>query len=359
MDFSPNLNLPFLLPNQAQKHVTVNETLLALDAVLQISVMSRTETTPPLTPTESSRYIPAASAIGDWAGLEGQIVCFQDGVWRAYTSQPGWVAWLVDEAALIVFNGSNWGAAQSLEQIDGLGIGTTADSINRLAVRSPASLFDYEIADHRLNINKAASTDTASLIFQTDYTGLAEFGLIGDDNFGIKVSTDGTNFISALFVRASDGSIGIGTYSPVSRLHITETDDARLTIDTGNAASGGGFDIINSGASQSWRVTGQADLFKIRDHTAGLDKLMLKAGASGDVLLTNIGKFGVATPAPTATLHVNGTLRIGQFATSALPDPVANGSGAICMVSDAVNGPGIAYSDGTHWRAIKDSAIIV
>ena len=32
MDFSANLSLPYLLPNQAQKHVTLNESLRVLDA---------------------------------------------------------------------------------------------------------------------------------------------------------------------------------------------------------------------------------------------------------------------------------------------------------------------------------------
>lgn len=32
-DFTPSLSLPFLLPAQAQKHVTVNESLAASDGV--------------------------------------------------------------------------------------------------------------------------------------------------------------------------------------------------------------------------------------------------------------------------------------------------------------------------------------
>ena len=40
MDTSPNLALPYLLANQAQKHVTVNEALRRLDALVQLSVLS-------------------------------------------------------------------------------------------------------------------------------------------------------------------------------------------------------------------------------------------------------------------------------------------------------------------------------
>ena len=38
-DFTPNLALPYVLPNQAQKHVTVNESLAAVDGLLMASVV--------------------------------------------------------------------------------------------------------------------------------------------------------------------------------------------------------------------------------------------------------------------------------------------------------------------------------
>ena len=37
-DTTPNLALPFILPSQAQKHVTHNEALQQLDAVVQLAV---------------------------------------------------------------------------------------------------------------------------------------------------------------------------------------------------------------------------------------------------------------------------------------------------------------------------------
>jgi hypothetical protein len=42
MDSTPRLALPCLLPNQTQKHVTVNEALKALDVMTGLSVHSRT-----------------------------------------------------------------------------------------------------------------------------------------------------------------------------------------------------------------------------------------------------------------------------------------------------------------------------
>lgn len=38
MDTSPRLTLPYLMPNQAQKHVTHNEALRQLDVLVQLAV---------------------------------------------------------------------------------------------------------------------------------------------------------------------------------------------------------------------------------------------------------------------------------------------------------------------------------
>ena len=70
---TPNLVLPYLAANQSQKHVTVNEALRRLDALVQISVQSTALATPPASPTEGQRWIVPASPTGAWAGHAGQI----------------------------------------------------------------------------------------------------------------------------------------------------------------------------------------------------------------------------------------------------------------------------------------------
>ena len=49
MSNTPNLSLPYILPGQAQKHVTHNEAITALDAITQLAVLDRTRTAPPET----------------------------------------------------------------------------------------------------------------------------------------------------------------------------------------------------------------------------------------------------------------------------------------------------------------------
>ena len=54
---SPTLELPLVMPAQAQKHVTVNEALLRLDALVRTVVESRSGTVQPLSPGNGEAWI--------------------------------------------------------------------------------------------------------------------------------------------------------------------------------------------------------------------------------------------------------------------------------------------------------------
>ena len=68
MDTTAKLALPYLLPQQAQKHVTHNEAIRMLDALVQLSVRKRDESDPPAAPTEGDRYALSDAPTGAWAG---------------------------------------------------------------------------------------------------------------------------------------------------------------------------------------------------------------------------------------------------------------------------------------------------
>jgi hypothetical protein len=89
MTDTPHLTLPYMLAAQSQKHVTYNETLRALDAIVHLSVLDRDLATPPASPLDGQRYIPAASATGAWAGKSLNIAAFQDGAWMFHVPQLG------------------------------------------------------------------------------------------------------------------------------------------------------------------------------------------------------------------------------------------------------------------------------
>ena len=346
---TPNLVLPYLAANQSQKHVTVNEALRRLDALVQTSVQSTALATPPASPTEGQRWIVPASPTSVWAGHAGQIAAWQDGAWAFYAPQDGWIVFDASTDALLWFNAGTglWGglitgvfsdAAFTLQddidptkqarfQIAGftagatrvftlpdvsgalavlpglaqtfqntttfsatsvtvgssaaastLGMGTgattsgvtkavnigtggvsgsitnvtigsaiagalgnltinsptvtfgstvsaiamaaanvsalylglggaTADATNRLSINAPASLFNHAGAGHQVKLNKAAATDTGSFLFQTGFSGRAEFGLTGSDDFQIKVSGDGATWFNALQLERTSGRV--------------------------------------------------------------------------------------------------------------------------------------------------------
>jgi len=208
MDETPNLGLPYIAAAQSQKHVTHNEAIRELDAVVQLSVRDRDLTAPPASPENGDRYIVAGVASGEWSGREGEIAAFQDGAWAFHAPREGWLAWVGDEDMLVAFDGTAWVGAISgaLNPAPLLGINATADVTNRLSVSAPAALLNHEGAGHQLKVNKAAETDTASLLFQTAFSGRAEMGTTGDDDFHIKVSTDGVAFKEGLVVAAASGT---------------------------------------------------------------------------------------------------------------------------------------------------------
>lgn len=110
MDATSNLQLPFIMAAQAQKHVTHNEALRALDTVVQLMVLDKDLSAPPGSPADGARYIVAASPTGDWSGQAGKVAAYQDGAWAFYAPREGWLAWAADEDALYVWTGSAWAA---------------------------------------------------------------------------------------------------------------------------------------------------------------------------------------------------------------------------------------------------------
>lgn len=203
MDMSNVLGLPLLQPAQAQKHVTHNEALRILDALVQLTVVDHATGAPPSAPSASgTRYIVGPGASGDWAGHEGDVALFENGQWQFFAAQSGWVALSQANMALIAYNGSTWGptalAPEALHNLAGIGVNATPDPTNRLAVSAPATLLNHEGGDHRLTVNKAGSGDTSSLVFQSGYSGRAEMGLAGSDGFSVRTSADGSAWQTAL-----------------------------------------------------------------------------------------------------------------------------------------------------------------
>ncbi len=325
MSTSTNLSLPFLQEAQAQKHVTVNEALLALDEVVQLSVESRGLAVPPGAPSEGERHIVPSGASGAWTGWTGHVAVYRDGVWQRRVPHTGWLAYIADEAALVVFDGSDWqgiGAPGGTTSL--LGVNATADTTNRLTVSSDAVLFNHAGGDSQMKINKNTVTDTASLVFQTGFSGRAEFGLVGSDTFAVKVSADGIQFVEGFKVESS-GAFTVGSALRVWHGLGADTSSVALGMDAADAVttgventalgaqtataltSGDGNTFVGNAAGSS--VTTGDDNVSVgrlagRDNVSGVDNVFVGSGAGlvslGDQC-TAVGKDALATSGTAVT----------------------------------------------------------
>ncbi len=210
-DQSTRLSLPYLAEAQSQKHVTVNEGLRRLDALVHLSVVSATTTEEPATPAEGEGFILPAGASGSaWASqAQDTVAVWQDGAWVFLAPIIGMVAYVADEEDLRVFTGAMWAL---LRERTSLGVNASPDSTNRLAVKSDAVLISHDDVtpgngDTRLVLNKSAGDKTASLVFQSAFSGKAEFGLTGSDDFTIKVADDGGTFRDAIVIDRQTGAV--------------------------------------------------------------------------------------------------------------------------------------------------------
>lgn len=219
MENTANLTLPYIMPSQAQKHVTHNEALRILDAVVQLAIIDRDLATPPSSPQDGDRYIVAAGAAGAWQDRDGCIAAWQDGGWAFLLPRPGWLCFVIDEGALLCWTGAAWDSAApasgALQNISLLGIGTAADAANPFAAKVNNALWAARTTGEggsgnlRYVMNKQGPEHALSLLMQSNWSGRAEIGLAGSDDLSFKVSPDGAAWREALRIDRASGRIDL------------------------------------------------------------------------------------------------------------------------------------------------------
>lgn len=331
-DLSPILSLPLLQAAQAQKHVTHNEALMRLDLLVQMTVADRTLAAPPVGPVSGQRHIVAAAPTGAWAGQADKIAHWLDGAWQFITPYSGWRAWVTGEGAEVLFNGTAWVDAAGATvppnlSVDEIGISASSDATNRLALSSAASLFNHAGAGHQLKLNKAASTDTGGLLFQTGFSGRAEVGTLGSDNFSLKMSGDGTSYTTALEVSAS--TAGVEVFKP---LHLTGQSappsspaDGLLWHDSTRGQ------LMARIAGQTRVIDQQADLPFLLPATAEFVMTTMGSGGATTVLTGAAGRIDIFPFVPSADLVIDA---LGINCTTA----VAAAQGKLVVYDALANG---------------------
>lgn len=220
-DSTPRLGLPWLMPAQARKHVTVNEALGRLDAITGAAVASRALAVQPSDPAEGDAYILPAGASGSaWAAFfEHDLVYFQDGAWARVGARAGLTAYVADEGALVMHDGAAWtafsDAIATLSNLQSLGVGAAPDAANPFTAKLNQALWTARPAaeggtgDLRYTLNKEGEPETLSMLFQSGWSGRAEIGLTGSDDLSVKTSPDGSSWTTALKADRQTGALDL------------------------------------------------------------------------------------------------------------------------------------------------------
>ncbi|MGB5558485.1 MAG: DUF2793 domain-containing protein [Paracoccaceae bacterium] len=105
---TPRLSLPLLQAAQAQKHITLNESLVRLDGLTQLVLNSVGSIVPPGLATDGDCFAVPVGATNAWAGKDGHVAVYSNGGWIFIMPKAGWRAWISDTSSSALFDGANW-----------------------------------------------------------------------------------------------------------------------------------------------------------------------------------------------------------------------------------------------------------
>lgn len=125
---TPRIGLPLLQPAQAQKHVTVNEALIRLDALAGLVLEGLDRTAPPAAPAEGACWTVAPGAAGAWAGQGGTIAIAVNGGWVHVVPAAGMRGHLRSGEA-VAFDGQGWRVGALTMTPSGAGLGARSAEV--------------------------------------------------------------------------------------------------------------------------------------------------------------------------------------------------------------------------------------
>jgi hypothetical protein len=217
MTDTSRLALPVIEAAQAQKHVTHNEALALLDALVQLTVESRMLTTPPASPADGACYIPGPGATGAWSGWDGHIAVYSGG-WFRIVPLPGLKAWVRAERLTVTYEDGVWR--------DGIALTAHGGRVTLRAREEELTLTGAyaETAD------TAFIPDRAIVLGVSARTTLA---IAGATSYGVGITSDAGKFGN--FLGIALGSTNIGVIGPTGFYADTRV---RVTANGGNFTAG-------------------------------------------------------------------------------------------------------------------------
>ena len=238
-DDTPNLALPYILPGQAQKHVTHNEALRLLDVMVQLSVLDRTRTAPPASPSEGDRHLVAAGATGAWDGWDDSIAFRIDGAWLRLIPRTGWQTWVEAEALPLIRTASAW---LGLDAAMGLITQSASVTVARGTHDSTVGMAVFE--DTLSGLSGAAIPSSIVIPAGTLLLGVSTrtlTAITGATSFDCGIAGTPDKFGASLGIAPGSTHLGIITPEPVL------TDTAVLLTASGGPFTGGAVRVAIHG----------------------------------------------------------------------------------------------------------------
>ncbi len=322
MSNSTNLTLPFLTLGQAQKHVTVNENLLRLDALVQLNVVSATTSAQPGSPSDGAVYIlPSGKTGADWAAMANNALAYyRDGIWEQIAPREGWLAFVKDTDQLLYYTGAAW------------------------SLFPAAKILTVSASDKLLGRVSSGAGAAEEVTFTDQAQQLCD-----DASFGAMRTTMG-----------AAGLADANTFTENQAIAKNQSADTKLSLTNtqANASASAKFELVSN--------TGTASLAQLSHESSLPDFMVLSAPAAfvltsvGNQILQRNGVNWMSVGANTADFGV--PLKLKSYTVATLPAAATAGAGATAYVTDCntatfnatAAGGGAnkisVTSDGANWK---------
>ncbi len=239
--------------------------------------------------------------------------------------------------------GNSFGAAAVLGTNDGNSLGFETGGTTRMTVTSTGNVgigmtptYVFDVTGTTVNMGRFTSSDTggARVALTSSNAGgktwnLISTGTASPGGVGSLVFADFSTSASGQFIFKSDSSVGLGTVTPSSTVHILKSQNAITELRVENTAAAGNTSAQATVQLVGTGVSGQLSVYP-SDHasTQYQDRLVLasnSSASSGLLLTTNTtapidfaangsatphmrvastGEIGIGTSSPTKLLHL-------------------------------------------------------
>lgn len=198
---TPRLMLPEIAENQANKYLSHNTALRALDALVQPVAISIANS--PSSSSEGDVFIVGQSPTGDFAGQANNIAVRSGGVWRFYTPSAGWRFGVQGTTDIFVFNGSVW---------SGIGLSGVSSVLFNLLASPPSPQ-----TEGRVFYNSARKT----LTVQSEIAGTSLD--VGQEQWVRVRNQTGSTIANGTPVYITGASGGLPTIEPASAVSLSSS----------------------------------------------------------------------------------------------------------------------------------------